>query len=477
MSNSPDLSLSALRPSRPSPSLEAARGVARTAASLGGRALFVGGCVRDALMGRECHDFDVEVHGVAPETLLPALSERWPLDEVGESFGVVKLKGLDVDVSLPRRETRLGEGHRDFAVDSDPFLSPAEAAARRDFTVNAVMADPITLEVIDPHGGVEDLRNGVLRHVSRHFSEDPLRVLRGMQFLARFPFLAPAPETTALCSSMSQSALPRERLAAEWEKLLVGGAAPSRGLEFLRHCGWLRFYPELAALPGCPQDPTFHPEGDVWTHTLLALDAVPALRTGIRSDDLAVALAVLCHDLGKPSTTARGDDGRIHAYTHEQAGEEPTRAFVLRLWNQRKFADLVATLVRLHMRPVPLVIEKAGDRAWRRLAVDAGRLDLLAGVVECDIRGTTPAGGNPDSHESLWIVREFRERIERLAIQREAPRPIVLGRHLIARGMKPGPDFGPILAACYDAQISGEITDEATGLSFLDNYLSSTRRQ
>lgn len=470
----PDISLSALRPAAPPPSLEAARSVARLAARLGGRAWLVGGCVRDALMGRPCHDFDVEVHGVAPVDLLPALAGEWPLDEVGESFGVVKLKHLDVDVSLPRRETRLGEGHRDFAIDSDPFLSPEEASARRDFTVNAVMADPLTLEILDPHGGVGDLRRGLLRHVSEHFSEDPLRVLRGMQFLARFPFLRAAPETAALCASMTQEALPRERIAAEWEKLLLSSAVPSRGLAFLRECGWLRFYPELAALPGCPQDPAFHPEGDVWAHTLLALDASAALRSGVHDDDLALALAALCHDFGKPAATARGEDGRIHSYTHETLGAEPARAFTLRLWNRRKLADLVATLVRLHMRPVPLVLENAGDRAWRRLAVEAGRLDLLAGVVECDIRATSAPGRDPGEHESLWIVRAFREKVAALAIEKSAPRPIVMGRHLIARGMRPGPGFGPVLDACYEAQLSGEIRDEETAAAFLDGLLRAS---
>ena len=476
--NDIDLRLSALRRDDV-PDLALVREVAGLVCRLGGRAWLVGGCVRDALLRRPCHDFDLEVYGVAPGRLEAALAERWPLDKVGASFGVVKLRHHDIDIALPRRENRLGEGHRDFAIAADPELSPAEAAARRDFTVNAVMADPLTLEPLDPHGGIPDLRDGVLRHVSAHFAEDPLRVLRGMQFLARFPFLSPAPELVAICATMTQDALPRERLAGEWEKLLLQGSAPSRGLRFLRDCGWLRFYPELAALPGCPQDPVFHPEGDVWTHTLLALDAAAALRAAAprdpapdREDLLAVAVAALCHDLGKPAATARGEDGRWHAYDHENLGAAPARAFVLRLWNRPKFADLVERLVVAHMRPVALVLSGAGDRAFRRLAVQVGRPDLLADVVECDVRATAAAGSDPAAHRSLEIVAAYRARCAALAVDRAPPPPIVRGRDLVARKIPPGPDYGPILDACYEAQLAGEIRDPATGAAFLDALLA-----
>lgn len=462
------------------PDFAVVREAAGLVRSLGGRAWLVGGCVRDALLGRPCHDFDLEVYGVPADRLEAALAARWPLDRVGASFGVVKLRHHDVDVALPRRENRLGAGHRDFAIASDPWLSPSEAAARRDFTVNAVMADPLTFEILDPHGGVGDLRAGVLRHVSEHFAEDPLRVLRGMQFLARLPFLSPAPELVAICASMVQDALPRERLAGEWEKLLLQGEAPSRGLAFLRACGWLRFYPELAALVGVPQDPVFHPEGDVWTHTLLALDAAAALRgrrgAPSRDDSLALSLAALCHDLGKPAATARGEDGRWHAYDHENLGVAPARAFVARLWNQEWIADLVSKLVEGHMRPIPLVLDGAGDRAYRRLAVQVGRLDLLADLAECDVRATTAPGGDPDAHPTLAVVRSFRERCAALAVAHEPPKPVVLGRDLVARGLEPGPSFGPILAACYEAQLAGEIRDPATGAAFLDALLARRRR-
>jgi len=223
---------------------EAVREIATLVRAAGGRALLVGGCVRDGLLGRAVSDLDVEVFGIDGEKLRELLSSRFDLDLVGASFGIVKLRHLDVDVALPRRETKLGLGHKAFATDCDPSLSVREAAARRDFTVNAIYRDPLTDETIDPWNGRSDLEHGVLRHVSPHFAEDPLRVLRGMQFVARFS-LEPAPETVAICRGMTPEGLPPERLFGEWEKLLVKGVAISRGLSFLRATGWTRYYPEL----------------------------------------------------------------------------------------------------------------------------------------------------------------------------------------------------------------------------------------
>ncbi len=441
--------------------------IARCVRDAGGRALLVGGCVRDALLGREVHDFDVEVYGNKPDRLVALLSSRWALDSVGASFGVLKIKHLPIDVALPRRENRLGSGHRDFSIAADPLLSIADAASRRDFTINAILRDPLTDETIDPWHGIDDLRRGVLRHVSGHFSEDPLRVLRAMQFLARFP-LTPAPETVALCATMTQDALARERIAAEWEKLLLQGETPSRGLGFLRDCSWVKFYPELAALIGCEQYEEFHPEGDVWGHTCRAVDAAAELRRKSphgTDDDLVVALSALCHDFGKPKTTAMGPHGHLTAYCHETVGTPIARAFLMRIWNRPTLAEDVCRLVSSHMRPVPLVLQGAGDRAYRRLAVEARRLDLLADVVECDVRATL-AG-----EKSLAIVRAFRAKIADLAIDKAPPKPFVQGRDLIARGMKPGKDFGEIISLCYERQLDGAITDADSAMRVLDEVL------
>ncbi|MFM9016226.1 MAG: CCA tRNA nucleotidyltransferase [Verrucomicrobiota bacterium] len=282
----------------------------------GGRPLLVGGSVRDALMGVPVLDFDVEVYGLGTRQVETALKREFGVVTVGAAFGVTKLKDLPVEVSVPRRENRTGARHTDFAVEADPTMTPKDAAERRDFTVNAVMWDPFTGEIIDPWGGLADLEAKRLRHVSAKFSEDPLRVLRAMQYAARFEFSV-APETVALCATLSQEHLPTERLMEELSKLILRGRRPSLGLAFLRDCGWTGFYPELHAVIGVEQDPEWHPEGDVWNHTSLCLDAFARERTGERDEDLIVGLAVLLHDLGKAGTTRREPhDGRLHAYGH-----------------------------------------------------------------------------------------------------------------------------------------------------------------
>ena len=201
--------------------------VAEIVRSAGGRALLVGGCVRDMLLGTEPKDFDIECFGVAPKKLREALKREFELDLVGMSFGVIKLSHYDIDIALPRRETKLGLGHRAFEMECDPGLTVREASARRDFTVNAIYRDPLTGEIIDPWNGRGDLERMRLRHVSEHFSEDPLRVLRGMQFIARFG-LEPAPETIAVCRAMTNENLPPERLFEEWRKMLVKGVRISK---------------------------------------------------------------------------------------------------------------------------------------------------------------------------------------------------------------------------------------------------------
>lgn len=440
------------------------REMARLVHGQGGQAYLVGGCVRDVLQGIPGHDFDVEVHGIPADKLSALLSAHWELNQVGASFGVIKFAHRDIDVALPRRENLIGKGHRDFSIATDPYLGVAEASARRDFTINAMMLDLLTGELVDPWNGRSDLANGILRHVSDHFIEDPLRVLRAMQFLARFPLVA-APETIEVCARMSQEHLPPERIAGEWEKLLLKGRQPSRGLQFLLDCGWLRFYPELEALVGCEQYELYHPEGDVWRHTCLALDATVPLRTDSQEDNLVRALAVLLHDVGKPSVTCMGPKGHLVAWNHENEGLPLAERFLNRMWNQPRLVRDVLVLIQNHMRPVPLQLEDCGPRAYRRLSVEVKRLDLLADVVECDMRGTLA------SEETLRIVNDFRSRIRELEIDKAPPPPIVGGKDLIRLGFRPGPLFGDILGRCYDAQLSGAFSGIDDGIAYLEKLL------
>ncbi|MBN8248450.1 MAG: polynucleotide adenylyltransferase, partial [Verrucomicrobia bacterium] len=293
-------------------------------------AYLVGGCVRDRLLGLPIQDFDIEVFGLDFERLASVLARWGRVDVVGRSFGVAKLTvaaGETYDFALPRRDSKVSPGHRGFAVTFDADLEPRAAAARRDFTVNALMWHPRRAVLLDFFGGEADLRAGVLRHTSAAFDEDPLRVLRGMQFAGRFR-LTGAPETLALCRGIAarHGELAVERIREEWFKWAERSAEPSAGLRWLRDSGWIVHSPELAALPGVPQDPEWHPEGDVWTHTLHCLDALVSLPEW-RSADAAtrrlLSFAVLCHDLDKPACTCsemRDGRSRIISRGHEAAG-------------------------------------------------------------------------------------------------------------------------------------------------------------
>jgi len=446
------------------------RTVAELVKGTGGRALLVGGCVRDELLGGEPKDFDIECFGISGEDLQRVLATRFELDLVGISFGVIKLHHLDIDVALPRRETKLGLGHRAFGMEHDPSLTIEEASARRDFTVNAIYKDPLTGEILDPWHGRADLERKILRHVSPHFVEDPLRVLRGMQFVARFD-LTPAPETIEICRGMTPEGLAPERLMGEWSKLLTQGVKISKGLEFLRAVGWTQYYPELERLIGCRQDPEWHPEGDVWNHTLCALDAFARERNNriielandrMENEDLVVGLAVLCHDFGKPACTAYDPvKKRIRSLGHDEEGVAPTLSFLKRLTNEERLLKEVPPLVRLHMRPFAMWKDKSSDGAIRRLAAKVVRIDRLIRVAAADDAGRPPFPSEPEPLK--WLA----EQAERLRVADSVPKPIVQGRDLIALGMKPGVEFGRILKTAYEAQLDGAFADLEGGIEFV----------
>jgi tRNA nucleotidyltransferase (CCA-adding enzyme) len=426
----------------------------------GGRALLVGGSVRDRLMGLEPKDFDLECFGIDAGTLISAIGERFDLDLVGASFGVVKIKSLPIDVSLARRETKLGLGHRAFRMEHDKGITLAEAASRRDFTINAIYEDVLGGEILDPWGGREDLARRRLRHVSDHFCEDPLRVLRAMQFVARF-ILSPDEATVAVCRSMDCENLAPERMLEEWNKLILKGRKISAGLEFLRASGWLRFYPELESTVGCLQEREWHPEGDVWEHTKLCVDRFAENRRGDDAEDRIVGYAVLCHDFGKSATTAYDPGkGRICSIGHDEAGVAPTESFLRRLTNEERFVKAVSKLVRLHMRPYSLWRGNGSDNAVRRLSAEAGGVERLIRVSACDVTLREPS---PDDGAHLdWLS----ERAEALRVKDAAPKPLLQGRDLIAMGLKPSPEFSEILAKAYEAQLDGRFRDLAGAKDF-----------
>ncbi len=371
--------------------LEVARRLAEAVAREGGWALLVGGSVRDRLLDIEPHELDIEVFRLSFERLERLLSTFGEVIHVGKAFGVFRVKGLDVDFSLPRRDNKVSPGHTGFDVAYDPDMTFAEAALRRDLTMNAIGLDPLTLEYLDPHGGRRDLRDKRLRATdAAHFPEDPLRGLRVAGFAARFE-MAPDAELKRLCSELDLSELSAERVFAELEKLLLRSEKPSIGFELLRETKLLRFFPEVEALVGVPQEPEWHPEGDVWIHTMMVLDEAAKLRTGSVDEDLALMYGALAHDFGKPSTT-RHHGGRITSYEHDVKGVPIAVGFLEKLRAPNELTKRVEALVRHHLAPALFHKNGATAKAYRRLARDLAASavppDLLLRVATADHLGS-----------------------------------------------------------------------------------------
>jgi len=444
----------------------------------GGRPRLVGGCVRDWLLGGSAKDYDIEVAGLDFESLHRALAPFGATDVVGRSFGVIKvrMKGAEYDFSLPRRESKTGAGHRGFHITPEPSLGDAEAAARRDFTINSMAWDPFDGVLIDPHGGERDLKAGILRHTSRAFTEDPLRVLRGMQFASRFN-LTLAAETAQLCASIADSypELPRERVWGEWEKWAVQSTVPSRGLAVLRETGWLRHFPEIACLRGTPQDPEWHPEGDVLEHTMHCLDALVGFdswQQGSATRRKILSFAVLAHDFGKPSTTVYSERrGEMHwtSNNHEAAGGEPSESFMQRIGAPRELHEPVRALVVNHMLHHPAEGFGYTDSQIRRLAkrLAPASIDDLCEVMSADAHGRPPLSPLP----SVRLIVQLRQRAHELAMESSAPKPLLMGRHLLKAGLKAGPEFKALLEEAFEAQLEGVFSDEEGAKDWLTKRL------
>lgn len=426
--------------------------IAERVHALGGSAYYVGGYVRDRLLGRDSKDIDIEIHGITEDALIELLSDMGETASFGRSFGIHTLRGTGIDIALPRTERSTGQGHRQFDVSVDPFIGTEAASSRRDFTINALMQDVLTGEILDYHGGRVDLEKGIIHHVSdASFADDPLRVLRAASLASRLGF-AIAEETASLCRSIDISQLSSERIEEELAKALLGSDSPSVFFEELRRMDQLSFwFPELEALIDLPQDPLYHPEGDVWVHTMEVIDRAAALRD--KTDQpLSFMLLCLCHDFGKAVTTEL-IKGRYHAYQHEVKGIPVIESFLRRIVKEKSIRRYVTGMVPLHMRPNVAAFSKPSVKSTNRLFYEAASPGDLVYFAICDkpvLAGEENFTGDSDF---LW---------ERLSVfEATMAKPHITGKDLIEAGISPGEELGRLLDYALKLRLAGIDKDQA----------------
>lgn len=424
-----------------------------------GRALLVGGAVRDMVMNLPIKDIDIEVYGLTESELEKILQQFGPVSLVGKSFGVFRIHGLDVDWSLPRTDS---QGRKPTVV-IDPFMSVEAAARRRDLTMNAMAFDLITNELIDPYGGSTDIKNKILRTPDPHFFiQDSLRFYRVMQFISRFEML-PDDELNDICKAMDISSVSRERIEEEFKKLLLRSQRPSLGFRWLKDIGRLReILPELADTIGVMQNPQWHPEGDVFEHSMQALDAAAIIvqKYDNEFDTLVLLYAALCHDLGKV-TTSREIDGVIKSYGHERDSHKFVRIMLKRITHNSDLIDAVSSLALYHMTPLQFTKSNAKLPAYQRLASKLNHnvnMSMLIDLCIADKRGRNGAGHEP-LHSDFPDVAEFKQKTEQAGVLYDNVEPLLKGSDIIDI-IKPGPQMGKLLAYAYDIQIEKNITDK-----------------
>ncbi len=427
--------------------------------SIGALPILVGGCVRDHFLNLPIKDYDIELFKIdSLDIVEKSLQKFGNVKQVGKSFGVLILSvdGYDFDFALARTEKKISQGHKGFEVSINPNMDFKTASLRRDFTINSIGYDYLKKEFLDPNNGIEDLKNGVLKHIKDDtFIEDSLRVYRAVQFCARFD-LTLHKTTFNICKNMVEQnlleELPKERVFEEFKKLFLKSNKPSIGLTLLKDLGVLKHFPELKALDGCIQDKEYHPEGDVWVHTLMTLDEMAKYKTGDEYRDLYLFYALLCHDLGKPFCTETTDKGRVTSHKHESLGVEPTISFLSRLTDEKKFIEKVVPLVKNHLAPFQLFKAESSIKAVKRLSLKCNIEDLCI-VCLCDCKGRTIPDKDKCDKAITWVLEQARQ----MNISNEALKPLVQGRDLITLGMKPSKEFAMILEYALNLQIDEEL--------------------
>jgi tRNA nucleotidyltransferase (CCA-adding enzyme) len=455
----------------------------------GGTPIIVGGSVRDAILNAEkgagtyqAKDIDIEVFGIEdPALLKDYLARRAPVDERGVSFGVLTMQmgGTDYDISLPRRDSKSGRGHKGFDIEVDPTLGEVEAFGRRDFTINAMGFDPTKEELVDPYGGTQDLYDRVLRHTTPAFSDDPLRVLRGVQFAARFGFDM-APETVEESARIKDSfgEIATERVWGEFEKILTKGTHVSKAIHVLQDTGWMDHFPELGRMADVPQDPKWHPEGDVLTHLGLAADR--AIEKSISADAVKarplVVFTALVHDFGKygdGTQIHKNPDGtldKITSYGHDDMADEAIDSFAARIGAPRSLSDPAKKIVREHMSHVTAGDGEPSSSAVRKLVrrlgdgSDGATLANWARVVDADHGGRAEASVDGSGWKWVEKARQLDSIVPR--------KPLLRGGMLDELGVPKTPVMGEIIKASIVAQDNEEFTDHDGAREWARNYIA-----
>lgn len=442
---------------------------------IGAVPIVVGGSVRDSFLGIPCKDYDIEIFEIdSIEIIEDALKKFGSVKLVGKSFGVLTLKvdGYDFDFALPRTELKIGSSHQDFLITTNAKLSFKQAAIRRDFTINAIGYDYFKKEFLDPFDGINDLKNSILRHINDEtFIEDSLRVYRAVQFCARFN-LTLEEKTFDLCKTIVKNGelehLPKERVFEEFKKLFLKSQKPSIGLNLLKELDVLVYFPELKSLIDCIQDEEYHPEGDVWIHTLMTVDELSRILKEQNIEDeyrkLYLFYGILCHDFGKPFCT-KEINGKITSHKHESLGVEPTISFLEKLTNEKRFIEIVCSLVKNHLIPFQLYLAESSQKAIKRLSLKVNIEDLCI-VCLADCLGRDIKDKDKCPKAINWVLQKAKE----LDIHNEPIKPLIQGRDLIELGFKPSKEFKEILDFAFDLQIEEELSKEDILKSILKNY-------
>ena len=442
---------------------------------IGATPILVGGSVRDYFLNIPIKDYDIEIFGInSLEIIQNCLEKFGSVKLVGKSFGVLTLRvnEYDFDFALPRTETKIGLSHQDFEVITNASLSFKEAAIRRDFTINAIGYDFFKEEFIDPFDGIEDLRTKTIKHINdKTFIEDSLRVYRAVAFASRFNFKIEE-KTKELCKQIvlknELKYLPKERVYEEFKKLFLKSSKPSIGFELMREIGILKYFSELQALINCIQEPEYHPEGDVWVHTMMALDEMARIlkEENIENDykELYLFYSILCHDFGKPFCTEE-INGKITSHKHESLGIEPTISFLSKITNEKKFIEIVCSLVKNHLAPFQLYKTESSLKAVKRLSLKVNIEDLCL-VCLADCLGRTIQDKEKCPKATSWLLTKAKE----LDIHNEPIKPIIQGRDLIKLGFKPSNKFKEILEFAFDLQLDEHLEKEIIIKKIIERY-------